>query len=291
MKFPIAFITLAVAAFVSTDLSAQTEVRVSSFGFSTGVYPTFSVNFSNTDAKSVEKYFKDALDRISANVSNKKEVMSIGTRLPEVSSDTIRVFVKADQPKKTMDVVLQVAFRAGGSFIGPDNDKRQVEGCKTWILQQAVMLKKEIAQHEVEDAQKLQQRSENELADLVKEKDRAQNSIEKTQQKSTEAGQEKVQVESDIVTMTTRVDAKKAEVSTTPTESNTKELQSLLKDQEKLKSKSSKLTDQIESAKKKVEDLQYKIKQNIADQEAKGREVDARKKIVEELRMKLANIN
>lgn len=137
------FFTLAALA-ITAALSAQTEVRVSSFMFSMGVCPTFSVIFENTDAHTVEKWFKDQLDPISADVSNKKEVMSIGTRLPEVSSDTIRVYAKADQSKKTMPVTLHLAFRVNGSYVGPDNDKRQVEGCRSWILQHAVMLKKEI---------------------------------------------------------------------------------------------------------------------------------------------------
>ena len=42
---------------------------------------------------------------------------------------------------------------------------------------------------------------------------------------------------------------------------------------------------------KKIEDLQFAIKKNLQDQEAKGKEIAAQKLVVEQLAAKLAGIN
>ena len=64
-----------------------------------------------------------------------------------------------------------------------------------------------------------------------------------------------------------------------------------MKDQEKLKKKAVKLGESIEDGKKKIEDLQFQIKQNLAEQDTKGKSIEAQKKVVEELTTKLAGIN
>ena len=276
---------------LAVNTFAQTEVRNASYTFSDGVHPTYSVLFKGTDKATVEKWFKDQLKPISADMAGKKEVVSIGTRLPEVSADTMRVFMKADQMKGSDEVTAHVAFRLNMAFIGPDNDERQREGCRNWMYQNAVMLKKHLAQKELEAGQKQLGILENELAGLVKEKDRAQNTIEKTQRNIIEDEQAKVGAEGESKIMETTIEAKKQEVATAPTETNTKELQGLMKDQEKLKKKAVKLGESIEAGKKKIEDLQFQIKQNLAEQDTKGKAIEAQKKVVEELTTKLAGIN
>lgn len=272
-------------------LQAQTEVRNASFAFAGGVYPTYSVVFNGSDKAAAEKWFKDQLRSISADMGGKKEVMSIGTRLPEVSGDTMRVFVKADQPKGSTDVTVHAAFRVNMAFVGPDNEERQREGCRKWMYQNSVMLKKNIAQKELEAGQKRLSNLESDLAGLVKDKDRAQSSIEKTQHKMVKKEKEKVGTEGEGKMMETTAEAKKQDVATSPSEENTKQLQSLMKEQEKLKKKAVKLTEDIADGKKKIEDLQFQIKQNLAEQDTKAKAIEAQKKVMEELTTKLAGVN
>ena len=56
------------ALVASLTASAQTEVRNSSFSFAGGVYPTYSVVFNGTDKTAVEKWFKEQLKPISADI-------------------------------------------------------------------------------------------------------------------------------------------------------------------------------------------------------------------------------
>jgi SMC interacting uncharacterized protein involved in chromosome segregation len=283
-------LTLAALSLIS-GLSAQTAVNNSSFTFPSGVRPTFSVVFTKADAAQVEKWYKDQLKAISSDIGGKKEIIGIGTRLPEVSSDTIRVFLKADQPKKSEDVTLQAAFLVNGTFVGPDSEQRQVEGCRSWMYQRAVMLKKELAQKDLDAANKQLALLQTEQTGLVKEKDRAQSTIEKTQAAIVKDEQEKVAVEGESTALVTRVQAKQQEVGANASEENTKELQALLKEQQKLKSKGEKLTERIADNKKKVEDLQFAIKKNLGEQDAKNKMIEVQKKAVEELTAKLAGIN
>lgn len=271
--------------------NAQTEVRTASYAFAGGVYPTFSVVFTGTDAAGVEKWFKEQLKPISADMGGKKEVMSIGTRLPEVSSDTMRVFVKAVQQKGAKEVTAHVAFRVNNAFVGPDNDERQREGCRSWMYQNSVMLKRQLAQRELDAGQRMQARMEDDLALLVKEKGRAENTIEKTRERIVEYEKERIDTEAASSKMETTVASKQQEVTTAATEENQKELRSLQKEQEKLRKKTAKLTEAIADGRKKVEDLQFAIKQNLSAQDAKAKEIEAQKKVVEELRSKLAKVN
>jgi hypothetical protein len=272
-------------------LCAQTQVNTASFTFSGGVYPTFSTLFTKADAALVEKWYKEQLKGISADMGGKKEIMSIGTRLPEISSDTIRVFVKVDQPKKSEDVTVHAAFRVNGVFVGPDSDPRQTEGCRSWMYQRAVMLKKELVQKELDEATRHSLRLESDMANLVKEKDRAQGNLEKTQQRITEDEKEKADTDGRSTSLASQVDAKRQEIANGPTEKNAKEMQDLLKEQGKLKSTSEKLTKSIADGKNKVVEIQEHIKKNLAEQDAKGKAIEAQKKLVEELRTKLANVN
>lgn len=270
---------------------AQTEVRNVSWNYSTGVASAYSAVFTGTDVKRVESFYKDRLKDISADVSNKKEVVAVGARIPEVSGDTIRVLVKADKPKRGEEVTVYVAFKVDGAFTGPDSDQGRIQGCRDWVYRTAVTLKKELAQEALDAATKHQKDLENALAMLVREKDRAQGSIEKTQDRIVRDEQEKAAVEGERTALETRVQAKQTEVSTSPSEANTKELQALLKEQEKLKRRSEGLTKDIEGGRKKIEDLRFAIKKNLQDQEAKGKEIAAQKQVVEQLTAKLAAIN
>jgi chromosome segregation ATPase len=272
-------------------MHAQTEVQNASWAFSTGVAPAFSVTVPMAETKRAEAFFKARLKVISAEVVQKKEVVATGTRLPEVSSDTLRVLVKAERARRAEETTVYLAFKLGGAFIGPDGEQRQVEGCRSWVYRTTVMLKKELAQEALDAGTKRLKDLENAHAMLVREKDRAQGSIEKTSDRIVKDEREKSTVEGERTAMETRVQAKQSEVNTAPTEANAKELQAMLKEQEKLKRKAEGLGRDIEGGRKKVEDLQADIRKNLEEQEAKAREIDAQKKVVQELTTKLAGVN
>lgn len=287
MKAPFTLIAALAAPFAF----AQTQVTTSSFKYNDGVHPTFSVTIPGTDADKAEKWFKDQLKAISASTGGKNEVVGIGTRLPEVSGDTIRVFVKADQPKKSPDVTVHAAFRVNMAFVGADGDEAQREACRKWVYQTTVDLKKHMAQLDLDAANKMLTTLESDLAGLVKEKGRAEDNLEKTQHGIVDDQKSKVEAEGEAKILETKVESKKQEVVTSPTEENTKDLQSLMKDQEKLRKKAGKLTEDIAAGKRKVEDLEFQIKKNLSEQNTKTKAIATQKEAVALLTAKLAGIN
>ncbi len=270
---------------------AQTEVRNTSYAFAGGVYPTFSVAFTDVDAGDVEKYMKERLKPISLDLGGKKEVMSIGTRLPEVSSDTLRVFVKTEQAGKGTDVTAHVAFRVQNAFVGPESGETQREACRSWVYQQALMLKRSLVQEQVETSQKQLDRLQDDLAGLVKDKVRLENAFEKNERKTTEDQQESEQVVGESKLMAERIAAKKQEMAAAPSEALTKDFEALEKEQEKLTHKAAKLAEDIADGRKKSEDLQYQIKLNILNQDLKNKEITAQGKVVKDLVLKQAAID
>ena len=270
---------------------AQTEVRNTTFAFSGGQYPTFSVVFADIDAGDVEKYMKERLKPISLELGGKKEVMSIGTRLPAVSADTMRVFVKAEQAGKGGDVTTHVAFRLNNAFVGPESAELERAGCRDWVYQQAVMLKKNIAQEKAEEEQKQLDRLQTDLADLIKDKVRLENALDKNERKVADDQREREQVDGEGKLMAERVAAKRQEMNTAPSEQLTKDHASLEKEQEKLTHKAAKLAEDIADGRKKSEELQYGIKLNLLNQDLKNKEIAGQSKVVKEMVEKQAAID
>lgn len=284
--------SLALLALLFTFFAqAQTEVRNMSCAFAGGMYPTFSVVFADVDADDVEKYMKERLKPISLDMGGKKEIMSIGTRLPEVSSDTLRVFVKAEQAGKGTNVTAHVAFRVQNAFVGPESDETQREACRKWVYEQALMLKRNIIQEEVEASQKQLDRLQDDLAGSVKDKVRLENALEKNERKTTEDQLESEQVVGEGKLMAERIGTKRQEMAAAPSEALSKDFEALIKEHEKLTHKAAKLAEDIADGKKKSEDLRYQIKLNLLNQDLKSKEITAQGKVVKELVIKQAAID
>jgi hypothetical protein len=284
--------SLALPAFLLTFFAhAQTEVRNATYAFAGGVYPTYSVVFADVDADDVEKYMKERLKPISLEMGGKKEIMSIGTRLPEVSADTLRVFVKTEQAGKGTDVTAHVAFRADNAFVGPESPETQREACRSWVYQQALMLKRTIVQEEVEASQKQLDRLQDDLAGLIKDKVHLENALEKSERKTAEDQLEHEQVTGESKLMAQRIGTKRQEMAGAPSEAMTKDFEALEKEQEKLTHKAAKLAEDIADGRKKNEDLQYQIKLNILNQDLKNKEITAQGKVVKDLVLKQAAID
>lgn len=284
-------ILLSTALLASCTLFAQTEVLLGSFPFSDGNHPTAVVTFENAEADAVESWYKSQLKEASKDVSNKKELRASGVRVPEVSQDTITMVCKAEQGKKSPRVQLHLGYRVNGAWVSSASAPELVEGAKKHAYTLAVRYKKELLTAALETEKKNKLRLENELADLVKEKGRAEGSIEKTRQKGVEAGQEKLQAEADLKSNETTIAAKSAAMGAAPTEAQTKELQDLIKDQGKLKDKIEKEGKAIVDGEKKVKDLEQEVKDNLAAQaskrsaiEAQAEKVKAAQKALEEVK-------
>ncbi len=142
--------TLLSALILATGLLAQqTAVEVSSFAFSDGVHPTFSFLFEGTDVKYVESFWRDELKKISTSVSSKKEVIGAGALLPQVSPDTVRILVKAEQRKNSPLITAHVAILTTAGYVGPTTNERAYEAARAFVQQHSTALRRQLAQQEL----------------------------------------------------------------------------------------------------------------------------------------------
>jgi hypothetical protein len=271
-------------------VKAQTTVTVGSFGFSNGVHPTIDFIFEGTDTKYVESYWRDELKKISHDVSNKKEVIGHGVLLPQVSPDTVRVLVKAEQRKGSPLLTAHVAILTTQGYVGAGGDPAVLEAAKAFVQRHSTALRRQLAQQELTDAEKGLSRLRNELSMLQREKERAAASIEKRRQKAAEALDDQEKARKLQEELAPRVEAKRNEVAAETTPEDTKELNALLKEQAKAVDAERRAVDTQRSMEKKAADLAWTIKQNEQEQERKATAIARQEELVKALREKVAAI-
>ncbi len=284
------FILSAILSFSIASINAQNAVEVSSFGFSDGVHPSFAFLFEGTDTKYVESFWRDELKKISAAVSNKKEVIGAGAMVPQVSPDTVRILVKAEQRKGSPSLTAHVAILTRNGWVTTGADEKVLEASRSFVQQHSTALRRQLAQQELTDAEKGSARLKDALAGLQRDKERAQAGIEKSKQKAAEALREQELSQAELDELAKRIEAQRALVATAPSEENSKELNDLLKQQSRASDKNRRALDDERNMKKKGDDLVWDIRKNEEDQVKITEEITRQEQLVTALREKLANI-
>lgn len=284
------FLTLLLPLLLTGSAFAQHTVEVSSFGFSDGVHPTFSFFFEGTDAKYVESYWRDELKKISTSVSNKKEVIGHGALVPQVSGDTVRVYVKAEQRKNSPNLTAHVAIMTTAGFVSPTSEAPVFESAKAFVQQRSTAIRRQLAEQELSLAERGLAKLKNELSDLQRDKERDEANIEKSKQRAAEAvqDQERTRVEADE--LGPRITALQTELGTTPDKDGSKELSALIRDKDRAQTQNRKAHEEEVSMNKKVEELTQAIKKNVQDQGDKTAEIAKQETLVASLREKLSSI-
>lgn len=279
---------LAASLLLCVDLTfAQTSVTPSSFAFSNGVHPTFSFVFEGTDVKYVESYWRDELKRISASVSTKKELIAAGALLPQVSPDTVRILVKAEQRKNSPLLTAHVAILTTAGYVGPTTNERAYEAARAFVQQHSTALRRQLAQQELTSAEKGLSQLRTELNNLQRERERTKSSIEKSRQRAAEAVTDQQKARATMDELTPRVEAKRLEVAQTPSDAGTKELNDLLKQQTKAQDTERKALETERNMVKKGEELELQVKKFDEDELRKQEAITRQETLVGSLREKL----
>lgn len=282
---------LAALLFLQEGAVAQTTVGVGSYAFSDGVHPTFSFVFEGTGEKQVEGHWRDELKRISHAVSWKKEVIGAGALVPQVSPDTVRVLVKAEQRKGSPLLTAHVAILTRDGWVGPGSDAAVFEGARSFVQERSIALKRQLAQQALDAGTRQLGRLRNELATLVRDHERMEQGIKKSLERADEAAREQEHLRREQADLGPRITEQRAINASEPTEENAKELAGLMKQQARLEDRLRKAQDKERGMRKRAEDLAWEVKKNAEDQERKSNEVAAQDKAVEALRARLEAIH
>ncbi|MBK6341991.1 MAG: hypothetical protein IPF41_05220 [Flavobacteriales bacterium] len=162
-------------------------------------------------------------------MSNKKEVIGAGALLPQITGDTVRVLVKAEQRKGAPFTVAHVAFLTKEGWLGPSSDARAFEGARAYVQQQSTMLRRQLAQQELSIAEKGLTKLEQELSNLQREKERMESSIEKAKQRAAEAVQEQERLVREHEELARKVGVQRKENADEPDAEGEKALAALLR--------------------------------------------------------------
>lgn len=275
---------------VLASATAQTNVGVGSFGFSDGVHPTFSVIIEGTDARTVEGFWRDELKRISEDIGGTKELIASGALLPQVSPDTVRVLVKADQRKNSPMLTTHVAIFTRNGWVGPDSDPKMFDAAERYVSDRSTALRRQIAQAGLDAGTKQLGRLQSELSGLSREHERMEGQIKKSNERAEDAVKEQESSRKDLADLEPRIVEQRSINAQAPTEENAKALADLMKQQTRLNDRLRKAQDEERSMKKRAEDLAWEVKKNVEDQGRKSTEVAAQEEVVKELRAKLESI-
>lgn len=277
-------------ALATLRAGAQSSVQVASCSFSSGIHPTLSFQFEGTDAKYVESWWKDELKRVSRDVSNKKEVLGAAALLPQISPDTVRVLVKAEQRKGMPFVMAHVAILTRDGWVGPASNAQAFEGARTYVQQQSTLLRRQLAQQELIRGEKGLDKLNNELNELKRGKERAEAGTEKAKQRAAEAVLEQERLLKEQHEMAAKVAEQRKDNAEETSAEGEKTLADLLKQETRLQDKRRKAGEDEVQQKKKAEELAWEVKQNEEAQVRKVAEVTRQEQLVKQLREKLEAI-
>ena len=284
-------ITVLTALTLVRSTEAQVKVEVSSYTFSDGIHPTLSFQYEGTNVKYVESWWQDELKKISGKVSSRKELVGSAALVPQVSADTVRILVKAEQRKGSPHTIAHVAILSTTGWIGPSSGQQAFDGAKDFVQQRSTALRRQLAQQELSSAEKGLSKLQNDLAELQRTKERNTATIEKQGQRGAEAVLEQERSRAELDALAPRIDAARNEQQQAPSEANAKALSELLKEQTRATERNRKANEQESSARKKVDDLTWAQKQNAEEQERVKVAITRQQQLVDDLRAKVAAIH
>ena len=263
----------------------QTAPTIGAFQFSDGVHSCFDAVYE-LDLRAVEGFWRDELKAISVKVSSGKELVAHAARIPSVSADTLRIFLRVERPKGSAFTTVHIAFHTIHGFVGPDSPKREVDACSDFVKQRSVILNRRFAQVEFDQGQSKLKQLMRDMDLLKREKDRADQSILSAQQRDQKAIADKAKAIAELEQL--KASPVNDDLDST---AQVREQKDRMNDEKRLQKQADKATRSSERSAKQVEAKQWAIKQNEAEQLAKQTEIDRQQLFVQELEEKLKAIH
>lgn len=263
---------------------AQSTPTFGAFQFSNGVHPTIDATFEQGEPRAVERFWRDELKSISTKVSNKKELTGEAARIPSASPDTLRIMVGVEKPKGTLFTTVHIAFLTTAGYVGPDSPDRERLGCSEWVQQRTLVLLRRMAQAEVDHQQKKLDNLNRDLDMLRREHQRAEDNIRRTQQRMKQAGKDSTAAAESLAAL--EAGPPVGNDSTAAAASD----KARAKERSKLQAQAQRAAYNRAGARKKISDLQWDLKKNADDQQAKQSAIEKQQGDVKAAQDKLQSI-
>lgn len=279
LHFPMITALLAIAA----PLLAQDPPSFGAFQFSNGVHPTVDATFEGTDQRTVERYWRDELKAISLKTSNKKELTGEAARIPSASPDTLRIMVGVERPKGSIYTTAHLAFLTTAGYVGPDSPDRERNACSEWVQQRTLVLRRQLAQAEVDRQQKLLDNLKRDLDMLRRDQQRAEDNIRRSQQRIDQSVKDSTEASQQLAAPAVAAAGTDSTAQAAATKQHAKEM-AKWEDRRKRAGRTH------TAMAKRIQDLQWSLKKNSGDQAAKQQQITAQEAAVKSAQEKLQAI-
>lgn len=265
-------------------LLAQDRPTFGAYQFSNGVHPTVDAVFEEASGREVERYWQGELKGISVKVTNKKELIGHAARVPAASPDTLQILVAVEKPKGSVYATAHIAFLTTAGYVGPDSPERERDGSVEWVKQRTTVLRRQLAQAEVDKQQRQLDNLSRDLGMLQREQQRAENNIRRTGERLEQAGRDSAAAAQSLASMETSPMAVQDSTDMAAA-SKAKE-----KERSKLQAKVKRAVYNRASAQKRIGDLQWDLKKNADGQKAKQAAIEQQQAAVKAAQEKLQSI-
>jgi hypothetical protein len=267
------------------------KVATGTYVFSSGLHPTFTVDHFDTDARSVEDHWRKVLKGMSLKVGGRKELIGMAARVPEISADTLRILVKAVQPRGAQVVILHVAFLSTSGYVGVDSDSSKVRACRSFVHRHALSFDRERATKALQAAERTLDRYTRDLALLRKDHQRATEQREKAWARDTTAIQDQERLTLEVANKEVEVAALEARVANEPSEEDRADLKDAQKELGRLRKSLGRAAKAEAQAKRRATALDGTLVRNEQAQVTKEADIVKQAAEVERLRERLDGIH
>jgi chromosome segregation ATPase len=280
-------------------LNAQEiAVRESSEKFSTGTQNAAVTTILENKAGNVMDAWKKVLKdfKYEKVKDNGNEVFGDNILIKDWGNNTVDFYAKFEEDKKARTVKMSVAVDLGGAYLSSSGDKDKYNFVEKMVREFAVQMTKEPITEAVKINEKALRKLEDQQKDLEKDKTKLNENIEEYKSKIGKAERDIVEKDVELVKKKGEVDVQKKVVSASAgavseQAKSSKKILEKLEDQQKDLEKDKKgLKEDIEDYNKKIKKAQEDIKKNDESQVKKKAEVEAQRKVVDDVKKKLEAI-
>lgn len=260
--------------------------------FDDGMHHAYSITIHELRKDNlISGEWKDRMKDRGSKVSFKKGVARAeGVNVPEIHYGKMTVLAKFDENKGVENVRLSVAFIHDGRAISPQDYPMEHEKAMQMMYNVSVELNRAVVSEQLAEQEDILKGLEKDLDNLRKDNERLHRTIEKNQRNLGKAQEDHQSLTNELAVAREQVQAMEGRLAYSPDPDQTKELVKMRKDIDKMESKTNKLESDQLDYQRDITDAQHAIPENEQAQQAKLREIELQKSVIERYRRKLADV-
>ncbi len=277
---------------VASPWTHDLKVKTGEESFDDTYHHAYQITVFDLKNSKVAKLWKDEIKRKSDKLKGvkKKGVQSHTVNLPRITLEPLEVHAKVEDGITPNSSVLAITFINDGTEIGPETFPELHEKVEKMMYDLSVTMNKAVVQEQLEEQEGILEDLQKDLEKLKKDKVELHDDIAKNSKRLQEAEMKEVEEEQKRESLAKEMADHRAAAGEQPSADELKQRSKIRKDLSKLEKSISKLKENKISYKHKIAEADEAIPANEQEQEAKIKEIENQKLIVEQYRKKLQDV-